>query len=83
MGDFLARRAAMLFLGIAILSFLARDAPASILRNAIAIAFAVMLLGLAATGLYEYARGYAGPGIWIAIVTEVAFAVAFWRSLAH
>lgn len=79
LGDFLAKRAAVLFLGLSILSYLSRNAPPSELRSAIALAFFVTMGGLALVGLYEYLRGYAGPGIWLAMSTETAFGYAFWR----
>lgn len=71
-GDVLALRAAMLFLGLAAIAWFGRDAPDSSLRQAVAIGFAVVWAGLALAGLYEFVRGTVGPGIWLAIVAEVA-----------
>ncbi len=80
---FLARRAAMLFLGFAVLSYLARDVPHSSARQAVAAGVGASMLGLAMLGLAELARGYAGPGILLAVVGELAFAVGhlslWWR----
>ncbi|MGB3554491.1 MAG: hypothetical protein WBA25_07615 [Jannaschia sp.] len=74
-GDDLALRAAILFLGLAAIAWFGRDAPDSTLRRAVAIGFAVVWAGLALAGLYEFVRGTVGPGIWLAIVAEVALSV--------
>ena len=79
LGDFVARRASMLFLGLAALAFLSRNAAASEARKAICICFVVAMVGLAFTGLCEFMRGYVGPGIWLAISVELAFATVFFR----
>ena len=71
--DLLARRAAMLFLGLAVLSFLGRNAANSSLRQTVLIAMATMMAGLILTGMYEFFRGAAGIGIWSAIGAEALF----------
>ena len=71
-GDFVARRAAALFLGVAVTSFLARDLAPSPGRSAIAAGVAVMMLALALLGTVEFVRGYAGPGIFLAVIAEAA-----------
>ena len=76
-GDFLARRAAMLFVALAVMCWASRDAAPSAARNAIALGLAVGMIGLALTGAYEFVRGYVGIGIWLAIFTELAIAAAF------
>ncbi len=79
---FLARRAAMLFLGFAVLSYLARDAPHSIARQAIMAGVGTTMSALALLGGVELARGAAGAGSLVAIAGETAFAVAnlwVWR----
>ena len=43
--------------------------------KAVSTAFA----GLATLGIFKFLRGYAGPGIWLAIVPEIGFAAAFWH----
>lgn len=70
-GDVLALRAAALFLGLGAIAWLGRDAPDSTLRRVVAMGFAVVWAGLALAGLYEFARGTVGPGIWFAIVAEI------------
>ena len=77
--DFMSRRAAMLFLGFAIILFQSRNAPNSAIRRSLSLGVWVAMLGLAATGLFEFAIGRAGGGIWLAIVTELAFAAAYFK----
>jgi len=79
--DLMSRRAGMLFLGLAIIVFQARDAPQSPLRRAITLGITVMMAALALLGMAEYYRGQAGLGIWIAICVEVIFAALYARFL--
>ncbi len=67
----------MLFLGISVLSWFGRNAEHSELRQAMCIGLAASMFCLAALGSGEFARGYAGPGIWLAIVTETALGIAY------
>ena len=82
-GDFMAKRAAMLFLGLAAIAFLSRDAAPSTARDAIAKGIAVAMIGLALASLYEFARGFAGPGICLAIVIEIVVSMAFFSTLRY
>ena len=77
--DFLARRAAMLFLGIAVMcsTFRLVEDPAAI--RAFSAGMVIIMAGLAGVGLFEFARGFAGPGIFLAIVTEILFVLGFTR----
>lgn len=71
--DLFAKRAAMLFLGLAVLTFLGRNAPHSSLRQAVSVAMATTMAGLMLTGMYEFFFGSAGIGIWSAIGGEALF----------
>ncbi len=71
--DLLAKRAAMLFLGLAVLSFLGRNEPYSNLRQMVLVAMATSMAGLMLTGMYEFFLGTAGIGIWSAIGGEALF----------
>ncbi len=71
---FISRRAAMLFLGYTAIAATARDAEASPARRAFLLGVAVSMGGLAVLGAAEFARGYAGPGILLAVAGESAFA---------
>lgn len=77
--DLVARRAAMLFLGVAVVTFLARETPPSPLRANLCLGLAAMMAGLAGVGLFEFVRGAVGIGIWLAIVTEISFALAYFK----
>ena len=71
--DLLAKRAAILFLGLAVLSFMGRNAPPSSLRHAVTVAMATVMGGLMLVGMYEFFSGTAGLGIWLAIGGEALF----------
>ncbi len=75
--DFLAKRAGVLFIGFATLLIVSRNAKASPARTAICVALSVSMFAMAALGIYEYGRGFAGIGIWVAILTEVVIVSAF------
>jgi hypothetical protein len=60
-GGFFARRLGMLFLGYAVLLALLRDLPAGPARRAVALAVGLALAGLAATGVWAFVAGDAGP----------------------
>lgn len=53
----ISRRAAMLFLGLSVLSFLGRGAAHSELRQAVCLGLATSMLGLACVSGYEFLRG--------------------------
>jgi len=80
---FISRRAAMLFLGYAIISYLARNAQPSMTRQALAFGLGVTMFSLAILGLIELLRGAAGIGILLAIGTELLIAGCYflvWNS---
>jgi hypothetical protein len=64
-----------LFLGIALILFLARDAGNSDLRRRVCAGLSASMAALALFGLYDFAQGSVGYGIWIAITVETFFAV--------
>lgn len=76
---FIGRRAAMLFLGISIFAWVGRSALHSDSRQAISLGLAVSMIALALLGTLEYIRGFAGLGISLAIVTEVALGAAYFK----
>lgn len=82
LGAFMGKRAGMLFLGLCAMTYLGRNAPASQMRGSVAMGITLAMTGLAGIGLYEFFRGYAGIGIWLAIVTELVLASA-WFSVAR
>jgi hypothetical protein len=74
-GLLMARRMAALFLGIALILFLARDAENSDLRRRVCASLSASMAALALFGLYDFVNGGVGYGIWIAITVETFFAV--------
>lgn len=83
---FLARRASMLMLGFAAVSFFGRNAPSSIARQAITLSIAVSMAGLCCMSSFEYARGFANSSILTPAIIELALAVVYfllWLSNKH
>lgn len=76
---FIARRAALLFLGIGVISWYGRSAAHSESRQAICIGLSASMLALAALGLFEFARGSVGLGIFLAVAAEVLIGGAYFR----
>lgn len=80
LGDFLARRAALLFLGLTVLCFLARNSQHHEVQRIVSVSMCVSMGAMAMLGAYEALRGYAGPGIWGAIFVEVCVSALFFRA---
>lgn len=76
---FVGRRMAMLFLGLAILLWVGRNAAHSESRQAISLSIAVSMCGLAGLGAFELSQGHAGPGILLAIFTEFVIAGLYFK----
>jgi len=74
---FMGRRASPMFLGLALLMWQVRDAPASSLRSTICWAMAVLFAGIAVTGIIEYLNGTAGAVILISALGELIVAALF------
>lgn len=77
--DVMSRRAAFLFLGLAVIAFAGRNEPNSSMRRIVSLGMAVLMAGLACLGAVEFFRGASGAGIWLAIMTETVFAVAYFQ----
>jgi Na+-driven multidrug efflux pump len=76
--DFISRRAAMLFLGFGVICWSSRNAQPSVTRQAISLGIAVSMFGLTFLGIFEFLRGYAGGGIFLAVSTELLLAVSYF-----
>jgi len=76
---FVGRRMAMLFLGLATLLWVGRNAAHSESRQAISLSIAVSMCGLAGLGVFELLQGHAGPGILLAIFTEFVIAGLYFK----
>jgi hypothetical protein len=74
----LARRAAMLMLGFAVLAFFGAGVPASAARQALTLAICVNMAGFATMSLVEYFRGTVNSSILQAAAIEAFLAVAYF-----
>lgn len=72
-----SRRAAALYVGIAVMLFRARNAEPSPTRSALVAGFVVVCLVLAALGVCELVTGHANRNIAGAVFIEVVLALAF------
>jgi uncharacterized protein (DUF2062 family) len=72
----LGRRAAALYAGIGVMFLLARSAEPSTARSALVKGLLVSCFMLAALGMYELWGGHATNKILLAVVIEIAFALA-------
>ena len=68
----------MLFLGYAVVSYLARHAEHSLARQAIILGIGSAMLSLALLGTFELFRGFASFGILFAVGAELSLAVAYF-----
>lgn len=76
---FVGRRMAMLFLALAILLWVGRNAEHSESRQAISISIAISMCALEGLGVFEFQQGLAGPGILLAVMTELAIAFLYLK----
>lgn len=74
---FFTRRAALLFLGLAIIAFLSRNALHSTSRQAICLGIGMTMLTLCLLGAIEYFRGFVGVGIFAAMAGELVIAIGY------
>jgi hypothetical protein len=72
-----ARRGAALFLGLAVMLWLARNTDNSPTRHAMAVGFSVSCAALAALGIYDFISGHAGIGILAAATVKSILELAF------
>jgi hypothetical protein len=77
----LGRRIGVLYLGMALMFFLARSAPVSVARTALSAGFASALMILALLGIYELTAGHVGPGIVVSAAIEFLLSLAYIRVL--
>ena len=75
------RRIGALYLGLGVIFFLARSAPVSVARTALATGTAVACSLLALLGVYEFSAGRAGPAILASAVVEGLLALGYIRIL--
>jgi hypothetical protein len=76
--DFIGRRAAVLFLGLAAITYLGRNDANTAARQSIATSLFLTMAGLACLGTIELLRDAAGIGILVAVLGEVLFAALYF-----
>ncbi len=76
--QFLTRRASPMFIGTAVILWVAATAPRSALRDAVALGVAAMCIGIAVTGVVAWGQGAASPAILVAALLECLMAAALW-----
>ena len=76
--ELMARRGAALFLGFGIMLFSSLNTESSALRVALARGFAAGCFALACLGIFDFATGYAGIGIFLAVAVELLLAILFF-----
>ncbi|MGB1310761.1 MAG: hypothetical protein ACPG47_06090 [Leucothrix sp.] len=76
---FIGRRAAALFLGISVFTWVGRSAAHSEFRQAVCLGLTISMASLALLGIAEYLRGFAGTGIFLAVVTESLLALMYFN----
>jgi hypothetical protein len=76
---FISRRAAMLFLGFAVITWLGRNSSNSETRQAICIGMSISMLALAVLGVIEFLRNFVGIGIFLAVFTELVLGIAYLK----
>ena len=76
-GLLVGRRLGAVYLGIAVMLFLGRDAPPSEFRSIVSIGMFAALTLLALLGLFEFKAHRAGKGILVSVALEVILAVGF------
>lgn len=81
LGDFLAKRAAMLFAGLTMLSFLARQSQSAEVHRLVSASIGTAMGGMALLGVSEWIWGMAGPGILLAVAVELGFAGLCYKVL--
>lgn len=79
LGDFLAKRAGVLFIGFSVFCLASRNTVSPEVVGIVALSIGTAMSAMAGLGFYEFINGNAGPGIMIAIVVEVIIAALFLR----
>lgn len=78
LGDFLAKRAGVLFLGLTILCFYSRNSHTFEVQSLVALTVSFAMGGMAMMGIFEFFQGVVGAGIFVAIVIETGIALLFF-----
>jgi TM2 domain-containing membrane protein YozV len=79
---FISRRASMFCIGYAVICYFSRNSKPSESRQSISLGIALSMLGFAILGIFEFLRGFAGAGIFLAVSAELIISVCYfsvWR----
>lgn len=79
--DVMSRRAAVLFLAVAVILWRQRGIEHRETRAGLALGMFVFMAAFVILGLVEFARGAVGPGILLAVAAEFIFGAAFFGHL--
>lgn len=79
LGNFLAKRASVLFLGFSILCFLSRNSSNSEVQHVVSVTVGSAMGAMALLGIYELAFGSVGAGILVAVFIEIIVSVLFFQ----
>jgi hypothetical protein len=72
-----ARRIGALYLGLALMSFLGRNADPSDLRSAVCLGLGGAIALLACLGVFEFRAGRVSAGVFRSVVVEAVLAAGF------
>ena len=78
LGDFLAKRAGVLFLGLTVLCYCSRKSHTVEVQGLVLLAVGSAMGAMAFLGIFEFIRGTVGAGIFVAVVIEAAIAFLFF-----
>lgn len=76
---FICRRAAMLFVGYAVICYFSRNINHSESKQSISLGIALSMMGFAILGIFEFLRGFAGVGIFLAVIAELFLSIFYFR----
>lgn len=76
---FVSRRASMLFLGIAALTWSGKNAVHTASRQSVCMGMATCMVGMGIIGTFEFVKGNTGIGIVPAILTEWLVGASYFR----
>lgn len=75
LGDFLAKRAGILFFGLSVLCFHSRNTRSIEVQQLASLTVGVAMGCMALLGVVEFFRGHVSIGIFVAVTIEVVFAL--------
>jgi hypothetical protein len=76
--NFICRRAAMFFIGYAVICYFSRNIKHPESMQAISLGIAFSMMGFAILGIIEFCRGLAGAGIFGAVIVELFLSIGYF-----